>query len=474
MISLFTSLFRMPIWMLLLFAAGLGWLGFETRQSMRQEATEQAELLARPQPPAVAISTFDPAPAGRAVVEAHVTARWAPEYNTKLFTTQKDGHDTPDGTLLVVLNESATADTARQVAAVIVARPKDHDRLIEWMTTHIDDLVLPHPLIRLEGVVGDAAETRHVESVLKKHGLTRAPEFFYLDPYLDGRAAALTPDPDKAESAPWPFWGVGLALTTLAGLRFALRGKTQAPPRPAPIPAAARLTKPTDPATRKRWAKIALGAGVLALLIWLGWSGYAVTLGPIAVVLFAWYGFRTAARKLGNGSIRALDLLTGVATPRAAPDPGKATKAPRATGPIVTVPGIGQRSVELLRNRRFTQWLPLFGMIAMLTVGGYFAAGPQGVKDRFAIVLAPLTGAPQSIEQFQNPPSPVGNAPVTNPLAAYHHGLQMLGVTLALAFLAAYARRWLNRRYGLALDDPWDRLDSRLRIDRTDEPHRPS
>jgi hypothetical protein len=472
MIYLFTSLFRMPIWLLLLFAAGFASLGFDCRERLRQEATEQAELLASPQPPAVAISTFDPKPEGRAVVEAHVTARWAPEYNSKLFTTQKDGHDTPDGTLLILLNESATADTARQVAAVIVTRPKDHDRLMDWMTSHIDDLVLPHPLVRLEGVVGNAAETRHVENILKKRGLTRAPGFFYLDPYLDGRTAALTPDPGRAESAPWPFWGVALALTALAGLRFALRGKTQAAPRPAPIPAA-RLAKPTNPAARKRWAKIALGAGVLALLIWLGWSGYAITFGPIAVVLFAWYGFRTAARKVGNGSIRALDLLTGVATPRAASNPGKAAMAPPATGPIVTVPGIGQRSVELLRNRRFTQWQPFFGMIAMLIVGGYLAAGTQGVKDRFAILAASLTGKPQAMEQFQNPPSVVGDTPLTSPFAAGYHGLQMLGVTLALAFLATYARRWLNRRYGLALDDPWERLDSRLRIDRTDEPHRP-
>ena len=38
---------------------------------------------------------------------------------------------------------------------------------MDWMTSHIDDLELPHPLVRLEGVVGNAAETRHVENILK-------------------------------------------------------------------------------------------------------------------------------------------------------------------------------------------------------------------------------------------------------------------------------------------------------------------
>lgn len=491
----FNALFRMPIWMLLLVALGLGWLGHDFRETLLQEAAEKAELRASPQPPVGPVSAFDPEPEGRNVVEAHVTARWAPEYNTKLFTTKNGGSEIADGTLLVLLDESATAETDRRVAAVIVVRPNDHDRLVDWMVTHLADEELPHPLVRLEGLVRNATESRHVGEVMEKHGLIRGPNFFYLDPYLDGRVAALTPDPDMAESGPWLFWGLALALVALAGVRLVVRVKKgPSLPQPALRPAVGRAggverAQPADPARRKPWALIGVGMVVLGLL---DWSGWGLALLPVAFVLFAMSGFRVAARKATDSAVLALDRLTGAAVPQRAAEGLPMTQAGPAfarpaspSGPIISTPSLGQQSIGLLRDRRFTQWLPFFGALAAMTVGGYLAAGPEGVKDRFGALLAPFTGPAQMVSISEAPsstatPVPAGRAAAdapdvaalsdaaiaAGPMAAYRHAMLMLGVTLAFAFAAAYGRHWLNRRHGLALDDPWERLDERLHPDR--------
>ncbi len=66
-------------------ALGLGWLGHDVRQSLLLQASQKPDLLANPQIPPRPVSAFGPAPDGRIVVEAHVAARWSPEYNTRLL-----------------------------------------------------------------------------------------------------------------------------------------------------------------------------------------------------------------------------------------------------------------------------------------------------------------------------------------------------------------------------------------------------
>jgi hypothetical protein len=135
----------MPVWLVMVIAIALAGLGWYCQQSAITQEHETAVLLAIPEPAAQPISTFDATPKGQRIVEAHVTARWALEYNTRLFTTEKSGRETPDGSFVLLMRETAAGDETKEVAAVIHVKPKDQTKLLLWLVTRIKGATTEHP-----------------------------------------------------------------------------------------------------------------------------------------------------------------------------------------------------------------------------------------------------------------------------------------------------------------------------------------
>ncbi len=223
--SLVRLLFALPLSVMAVIALALGWFGYQDTQNRQKQADQKMLIADQPQPALSNISAFDPKPEGKALVEANLNARWAFEHNTELTTTSKSGATESKGVMMVFMDETAGPTGDNKVAAVIVTDTANKEALMTWMMEHLRDEALPYPQVQLEGLVGTRRESDHVDKVLAENNLTRAANFFYLEPYLKGRDAALARVKERvAEGVGMSFLtGMAILIGGIAALRLCYR-----------------------------------------------------------------------------------------------------------------------------------------------------------------------------------------------------------------------------------------------------------
>jgi hypothetical protein len=191
MLRLVILMLAAPFWTHFLFALGCIYLGFTTEQRRHEVFDARAEVLQQAQPQVIPVQEFRSAAPSHIPVEVHISAQSGFGDGIKLTKT-KSGRTVTDATLILIYSEDAGVADRMVRAAIIV--PKDRDAQYRAMATQMveDAFVRGAPgVLHFEGLRAFPSERSLATKAMDKYSLKTAPHFFYIDPFLDGRAAGL-------------------------------------------------------------------------------------------------------------------------------------------------------------------------------------------------------------------------------------------------------------------------------------------
>ncbi len=210
-----------PFWVQLLFAGGLGTLGYVLQSSEAVRIAAAADLLQSDAPPTTPIADMrqDYVPDG--ATEVSVTAQIALSHNTRLIRTTYF-ITTSEQLLYVLVDPDATASTDIARAA-IVFDPDDLDRVTDWIAENAETFGGAGPVLTVTGLVSGGSQVGMVSDALSDQGMTKGPDFFYITPHFEGRVAALTPKPYAAFMHALWVYAIATAFLLLGAIKFARR-----------------------------------------------------------------------------------------------------------------------------------------------------------------------------------------------------------------------------------------------------------
>jgi hypothetical protein len=231
MFRLFFLLLALPWPVMALIAAGLFWVAQDSHRSALENEAEKAQALLEPVPAPVALDQFTDADVHLAD-EVHVTAWINTDHNYEL-TKQRKGTDTVRR-MFVLFGPGDAADS--KVARGIVMLPPDEvDAFVMHLMTNVADPMDPRLPFHLNGAVDQTPELSDMmRDAFEERGLTKAEDFVVLTPFLQGREAALAPDPDAPMRVATVFGVLG-GVAALLALGKLMRGKRRPKVPQAPV-----------------------------------------------------------------------------------------------------------------------------------------------------------------------------------------------------------------------------------------------
>jgi hypothetical protein len=210
--------------------------GLVMQSSINANIADQEEALRNSQPDAVSLDVFDRKTDVHVAKEVHVTARMNSDYNYRLIQ-ERDGRSDTIRFMYVFFGPSQ-AESSRQARAAVILDRDDKDAFVDLLMAQSAEKF--KALVNNETTTAEAnlytiAGTRDRSPDLKKiamkafeeQGLTKGPDFIYIEPFLEGRTAGLTPDYEFLKT--WKYmWGSLLAFFALiTGIKFLRRHKWQ-------------------------------------------------------------------------------------------------------------------------------------------------------------------------------------------------------------------------------------------------------
>lgn len=223
MFRLVSALLALPWPVMALIAAGLFWAAQDTHRRVTAYEAEKAQALQAGAPAPVALDQFAAADVHLAE-EVHVAAWINTEHNYEL-TKQRKGTDTVRR-MFVLFGPGDAADS-RVARGIVLLRPDEVDGFVTQLMGRITDPLDPRLPFHLNGRVDPSPELSDmVRDAFEERGLLRAAEFVVIEPYLDGREAALAADPEAPMRGAVIFGGLG-GLAALAALGRALGGRAR-------------------------------------------------------------------------------------------------------------------------------------------------------------------------------------------------------------------------------------------------------
>ncbi|MEC7761246.1 MAG: hypothetical protein VX874_04940 [Pseudomonadota bacterium] len=205
--------FLLPWWAYVPIAGGVAYLGNEVyKTELRTEAEREAALaLGAPDP--VDLATFDRDVHIGPADEVNVLGWINTEYNYTL-TKRTNGVKTSEKYLYMLFG-MADEPGARAVRAAIVFSERERDYFI----AHVDEYIVSYqkelPLFRFGGfAAGSDGMGSMISEAIEEQGLRKSDDFFYLEPFLAGREAALVAQ-GAPENARKQFWAAALAIALL-------------------------------------------------------------------------------------------------------------------------------------------------------------------------------------------------------------------------------------------------------------------
>ena len=480
--------------------------GFAYQTWADEEAAKaQARDVGMPEP--VSLATFqawsDLHPAG----EVHVIARIFPELNYRLEMTHKRklSSTVEERTLMFLFGPEDPAGT-RVVRGALMLDKQDVDRWTEqeatagYVASDADSLTL-----RLNGNVDASPNLDSMaEDAIIARGLTKAPEFFYLESWGPrGRDAALAPDPKTGPQVAAGLAGLGFVFLLVGLRRFARRhrliAQQEALAQQMEAARAAMAAKYTaqglavpetlaQPLTPRKSRAKAWGVGLavtVAAIFGLAKIGIlddALFAIPVLMVLLIILGMRQVAKVIGRGARRVGDRVAQkvmpvlsepavppIAVPSAPPRPVRT--GPRrlsemstpGSGAIQSIPSVRARLSGALSAPGLVKWAPFgIGVVVMVASSRLFGtldlSGQKGADPATAAPdPAPGADLPFGGVDFVNLP----DAGMVLTTLGVVGGMALLGIGLNL-LVSRFARR-----RGIAYpNDPWARLDRMAAVER--------
>ncbi|MFQ1702632.1 hypothetical protein ACJ5NV_18770 [Loktanella agnita] len=150
----------------------------------------RADALAGDPPQAVALGDFDPADLGPAK-EVNIAAQINNRYT---YTLYKDNENDPNARVMWLLFDPAATGNERVVKSAIVVRERDAEKFTDWLIDNAAAIGEISPIFNINGQHStNTAYDDIAEDAIGDERLTRDPDFFYIQPFFDGRVAGLAP-----------------------------------------------------------------------------------------------------------------------------------------------------------------------------------------------------------------------------------------------------------------------------------------
>ena len=217
MFRLFGLLLGLPWPVMALIAVGFFWLAENSREWVMEFEAEKAQALESGVPAPVPLDQFTKDSVGLAD-EVHVTAWVNPEHNYEL-TKQRKGTDTVRR-MFVLFGPGDGLDST-VARGVVVLPPDEVQPFIELVSTNVADPMDPRLLFNLNGARDSSPDlSSMVDDALEERGLLKGTDFLVVEPYLEGRAAALAPNPDAPMRNFTMIGGIGAVAALLALVKF--------------------------------------------------------------------------------------------------------------------------------------------------------------------------------------------------------------------------------------------------------------
>lgn len=224
MFRLFSMLLALPWPVMALISAGLFWAAKDSHQRVTAHEADKAQALQAGAPAPVALDAFTAADV-HPVDEVHVTTWINMDHNYEL-TKERRGPDTVRR--MYVLFGPGDGPDSKVARGVVVLHPDRMKDFTDLLVANVADPADPRLLFHLNGSRDETPDLSYmVEDALAERGLMKDADFLAVEPYLEGRAAALAPDPEAAQRNSIAISALGALAGILALGKFWSRRRSQ-------------------------------------------------------------------------------------------------------------------------------------------------------------------------------------------------------------------------------------------------------
>ncbi len=352
--------FRTPFWVQFALAAGLVWFGFTVQQDETNRQAARAALLEQAPPATIPISAATPGEPSRIPVELSVTAQVATDHNTRLV--QKTNFIQTGESLLYVLVDPAPGGDPNRAEAAMIIDPDDLDAFAEWLAGNSTDFGEVGPIATINGLLAMPSDRSQAQKAMKEQGMIIPDDFFFVEPFFNGREASLAAIPNSAAQISWPIFGAAAIMALIGAMKLRRGSRPQvakADPIPAArplgayteaeltagrmLPAATKSAKPAKPAVAKS-KLIVWSLGLVLLAGFFSGQNWAYAIMPLAFFGLVFLGLRNGVRTFTQAVGSVVENVT--TKPASAPNPAlgatpaseigatTALAAPAGGGPI--------------------------------------------------------------------------------------------------------------------------------------------
>lgn len=226
-------LFALPWWAYLAASGGVVWLGYQAYEMEQVKLAERQAQAEAPPPEIVDLSQFDRTRDVAPADELHVRGWINTDYNYELI---KRTNGITTGSRFMFVLFGSQDDAASKVArAAIIFTEADKDRFVDEIFDHAVDFNEQGLVLGLNGFQGSGdGYSSMVSDTFRDEGLTRGPNFVFIEPFLDGRQAALTATGEPVRVLGY-FLIAAAVLAMVALAKFAAKRRRKAAPKQDPF-----------------------------------------------------------------------------------------------------------------------------------------------------------------------------------------------------------------------------------------------
>ncbi|HMO08810.1 MAG TPA: hypothetical protein PKD10_14365 [Paracoccaceae bacterium] len=225
----------------------LVWMAMTTAQTAADRSLAYAEMLAAAPPETVAVGEVPLDATPRIPDELSVVAQLSMPNNIRLIR-RKNGIVTSEHLLYLLMDPEAGADETAVRAAVAID-PNHLDAFAAFLVSQSVGFGAQGPVVVLSGFQTSFSRSSHAREAIANRGLTPAAGFYFIEPFLNGREAALTHRIARGSSEDDTFYWAAAAFAALGGFNVlrALRRRGGASSVPALPPHAPVVSPPAAP-----------------------------------------------------------------------------------------------------------------------------------------------------------------------------------------------------------------------------------
>jgi hypothetical protein len=208
-------------------------VGFYSVHTHREGEANKAEALLQGPPPLTKLADFDPKRDARYRGEVNLEVYVDPSLNTQLtLTTKRKRSSSDDVRILYFLFDPSESKATGHARAVVLVDEGLSSKFADYAVAQATGFEADKLLFNLVGSASTdpiGGFDKLIDKGLAGAGLTKAPNFMVITPWLDGRESVLAPSPNDGFLAFQFFGAIAGLFGFIALVKFLLRSKKRAP-----------------------------------------------------------------------------------------------------------------------------------------------------------------------------------------------------------------------------------------------------